>query len=1003
MKLNFIHTLRGGFLLLFVLLAGGLMAQTSISGTILDEESNDPLIGASVVVTGTSTGTVTDFDGNFSLNVPANAESLTISYTGYATQTVALQPGQTDYNINLASGELLDEVVVIGYGSVNKSDLTGAVTALSTEDFNQGIIVSPEELIQGRAAGVQVTQTSGEPGAGVNFRIRGTSSVNANNNPLFVIDGVPLSSQNTSAGGNLAGLGATTARNPLNFLNPNDIASVDILKDASATAIYGSRGANGVVLITTKSGTDQGNTISYDANVGFATISNRYDVLDRQEFLDAYESFNDAAAVAALDGGADTDWQDEVFRTGLTHSHSLAFGGANEDGNYRLSLSYFDQEGIIEESALRRITARFNANKNFFSDRLTIGTQLTVADIHDDNVPVTTNSGFTGDLLANTINSNPTNPVRDANGELFQVSQTEPNPVALLEFYEGFTDNLRFLGNITAELRLTDNLSLNTIVGLDRTFSTRVDAQSPLLNTGEVFGIGRASKSDQQTQSDLWENYLNYDQDIGGGIRFNGILGYSYQRFETSGQFLNLANFREDDLDVIINNFAAADQSQASSVLAQSFRNQDELQSFFTRLNFDFFDRFVLTGTVRADGSTRFGDGNRYGIFPSFAAKWRISEEAFAPESFSTLALRAGYGITGNQEIGFAQYLRRQRYGSFSTNPDASAVGGGGLGTLGLGDENLQWESTQQFNIGLDFGILNNRLNGTIDYYYKSTNDLLITQFIPPPSPIDFQTLNLEDADIINEGVELALNYIAIDRDNFSWNIDFNITYNDNRVENLDDFLDTGQINGQGLTGAFAQRITGGQPLFAYFLRDFGGFDESGGSIYNDGDFQQFTGQSPLPNITTGLTNRFQFGDVDLNIFFTGQFGHYIYNNTANAFFTAGSLANGRNVVRDVVGNGEDPFNAPDVSTRFLEKGDFLRLQNVTLGYNVPGSLGILEGLRVFVTGQNLFVITDYSGQDPEVSINKPLPGVGVPSAGIDYTPYPRATTITFGVNATFR
>ena len=986
-----------------VLFAGALVAQTAVSGIITDADTGDPLIGASVFVTGTSTGTVTDFDGNFSLEAPADAESLTVSYTGYATQELALD-GRTTFEVQLASGELLEEVVVVGYGSVKKSDLTGAVVALTEEDFNGGVIVSPEQLIQGRAAGVQITETSGEPGAAVNIRIRGTSSVGANNNPLFVVDGVPLGSEATSASGNISGLGAAPARNPLNFLNPNDIATIDVLKDASATAIYGSRGANGVVLITTKSGTSGAGILQFNSSVGFSNITRKYDLLGAAEFLDAYEELNSADARAALDGGAEIDWQDEVFRTALTTNNSLAFGDGNESGNYRFSLSYMDQEGIIETSGLQRLSARFNGSKKFIDDRLTIATQITVSDLHDDNVPATSNSGFTGDLIGNILKANPTqqifaDPTAENPSIYNQISATEPNPLALINLYEGFTNTLRTLGNVSANLEIIDGLSFRTVVGIDRSRSTRTDAQSPDLRLNGILNQGRLDINDLNVSNDLWENYFTYDKDF-GTVGFNGLLGYSYQRFERSGRGASYSNFRTNDLEQIVNNLASADQAgtPGSAVGNNSFNTIDELQSFFTRVNFDIDDKYILTATVRADGSTRFGSDNRYGIFPSFAFKWRLLEENFTPEFFSTLALRVGYGVVGNQAIPNNLHQQRERFAGFGFDANGD-VAGGGLSTVAFENSNLQWESTAQINAGLDWGFNNNRLSGSLDYYRKNTNDLLIQVRSAQPAVQPFVFQNL-DADIINEGVELAINYVAVDQTNFTWDVNFNVGYNNNVVQNFAGLINTGDIDGQGLTGAFAQRIAEGQPLYAYYLRTFGGFDEEGVSIYPDGDVQEFTGDSPLPTTTGGITNSFTFGDFDASIFFSGQFGHTIYSNTANAFFTAGSLANGRNVQRDVVGNGEGAFNAPDVSTRFLESGDFVRLQNVSLGYSVPIQSNVVSALRFTVSGQNLFVIDSYSGQDPEVSTNKPIDGV--PSIGIDYTAYPRARTVTIGLNASF-
>ena len=1001
MKLSFTLLTRGSqWLLLLLLTSSVAVAQSTLTGTVTDQESGDPLIGASIVATGSTTGTVTDFDGNFELTVPEETTSITVSYTGYGTQEIPIVEGQTAYDITLTSGELLQEVVVVGYGAVKKQDLTGAVTVLSEEDFNKGVITSPEQLIQGRAAGVQVTQTSGEPGAGVNFRIRGTSSVRSNNNPLFVVDGVPLSGENTSADGNIGGLGNTSARNPLNFLNPGDIESINVLKDASATAIYGSRGANGVVIITTKSGSGGQGLLTYETNIGVAGISRRYDVLGREEFLDAYRSFNGDAATEALDGGADVDWQDELFRTAFTQTHNLSFGGGGEEGNYRFSASYLDQEGIVEQSALKRLSARFNGNKSFIDDRLGLATQITVSDIHDDNVPITTNAGFEGDLLGNVLKANPTQPIYNPDGTFNQVSQTEPNPLALLNLYEGYTNTLRLLGNVSAEFAFTDALSFKSVYGIDRSFSSRTDAQSRDQVIQGVQDIGRLTLNDLQVNNDLWENYFTLNTGLGGAIDLQGLLGYSYQRFERIGKGTGYANFRTSDLDIMINNVSSADQVNGTGTFGNSFRTLDELQSFFGRVNFDIADKYLVTATLRADGSTRFGSGNRYGLFPSFAFKWRLLEEAFAPEAFSDLGLRVGYGVTGNQEIPHNQYQRRQRYGNYGYNAGTTTIDGGGLGTVAFANPDLKWESTSQINAGIDWGFNNNRISGSVDYYYKSTNDLLIQVTSAQPAVQPFVWQNL-DADVINEGVELAINYIAVDNGSFTWDVIFNVGYNNNVVKNFDGLINTGEISGQGLTGAFAQRIAEGQPLYAFFLRDFGGFDAEGNSIYPEGDFQQFTGQSPLPKYTAGLTNQFAFGNFDMNLFFTGQFGFYIYNNTANAFFTAGALANGRNVSSDVVGNGEGNLNAPDVSTRFVEKGDFVRLQNASIGYTIPTSGdGVLSNMRLSVTGQNLFVITGYSGQDPEVSISKPINGV--PSVGIDYTAYPRSRTVTFGLSASF-
>lgn len=1000
MKIKFDNFHKGILLIMaFMVMSVVSYGQRTISGTIIDNDTNEPLIGASVLVVGTTTGTITDIDGSYSLNVPADATAIEVSYTGYGTQVFQL--GATNVmDVKLGAGEILDEVVVVGYGSVKKRDATGALTQVGEEDFNRGVIVSPEQLIQGRAAGVQITSSSGAPGAGVNVRIRGTSSVRNGNNPLFVVDGVPIGGTGSSPETN-AGLGRNSDPNPLNFLNPNDIESMDILKDASATAIYGSRGANGVVIITTKSGKASRGVLDYQYGIGFGNISKRYDLLSADEF---------AAQNPDQDLGGDTDWQDEIFRTSITHNHNLAFGDGNEKGDYRFSLSFLDQEGIIETSELQRLSARFNGSRKFINDKLTISTQFTVANTEVGGVPITENSGFEGDLLAAALKSNPTLPLMDVNDldgdgitdELSQPSETEPSPVAILEFSRDEESTVRFLGNISANYAFTDKFSFKTLVGLDRATTNRNAAFSPELRYAQgIFGNGRLFVEDASRFDRLWENYFTYTDKFGGNVDFTALAGYSYQEFTNTAGGFEFTNFRTNDLDLIINNFASADLSGDNNSIAplNSFSETDELQSFFGRVNLGFSDKYLITASLRADGSTRFGPGNRYGVFPSAAFKWKLVEESFIPDGIADLGLRLGWGITGNQEIPHNLFEERQRYGNWDIDSGGNFQGGG-LGTVAFANPDLKWESTSQINVGLDFAFFDYKLSGSLDLYRKNTNDLLFQINAAQPAVSPFVWTNL-DADVINQGIELALNAEVVNKSAFRWDVNFNIAYNDNRVENLIGVFDTGEINGQGLTGAFVQRIANGQPLYAFFLREFGGFDDAGNSIYPNGDFQEFVGASPLPKVTSGLTNTFKFGDVDFSFFFTGQFGHSVYSNTANAFFTAGSLANGRNVTTDVVGNGEGQFNAPDVSTRFLQDASFVRLQNVSLGYNInTKNINNVSKIRLFATGQNLFVITQYDGQDPEVDTNKSLNGI--PSAGIDYTPYPRVRTITIGANVAF-
>lgn len=1022
------------FSTLCFLISSSTLAQTkTVSGKVTAAEDGTALPGVNILEKGTSNGAITTVDGSYSITVNEGAV-LAFSFVGYQTKEVTVG-NQTAINVSL-EGDVtaLTEVVVIGYGEVQRRDATGAVASVKSEDFNVGVISSPEQLIQGKTAGVQITSASGEPGAGVNIRIRGTSSVRGGNNPLFVVDGIPLTGAEVSAGGADIGRGTSSARNPLNFINPSDIESMDILKDASATAIYGSRGANGVVIITTKSGKGRKRQLEYSSNVSFSKMANRFDLLDRDQFL--YHAGRLGADVDALDFGAKTDWQDAISRTAVSHRHDLSFSNNYKDGNYRLSVSYDNQLGVIKNSSLERITGRLNLNHTFFS-KLTLGTQLTFSRVNDQAPPISNNAGFEGDLIGATYMANPTWP-KFADS---QFSNTNANPLAMLKYSQDETGTNRALVNVSLAYDILPGLNFKVNTGFDRSESLREGGLSPkLFLSNGVFGNGRAFVSDIETSSDLLEAFFNYQKTIGSGS-LSAVLGYSYQEFTNKGRHHLGWGFGNDNIDnmigdlnysstilrnsigqpyqqfgfdedrFFINSLEAGDPinlgerpaSTVRSVFEDNFETVDELQSFFGRVNYTIRDKYLMTATFRADGSTRFGGDNKYGYFPSAAVAWRISEEPFIPDFFDDLKLRVGYGVTGNQEIPHNLHQGRQRYAALGQPGGPSIENGGNINppgriTVAFDNDNLQWEQTSQLNAGLDFSFAETKLSGSIDYYRKVTTDLLIqiTSAQPAPQPFTWQNL---DADVINSGFEFTLNYYAIDTENTNLEFSINGAYNKNVVKNFDGIIDTGSISGQGLTGAFAQRIVDGEPLYAYYIREFLGFDQNGLSIYN-GDFQRFLGKSPIPKYNLGFSVNLRLKNWDFSTFLTGQFGHYVYNNTANAFFSMGSLGNGRNVTEDVVYVGESNLNAPDVSTRFLEKGDFLRMQNLVIGYNFNLGESTVKRLRLFASGQNVFVLTSYSGLDPEVNVNKALNDV--PSMNIDYVGYPRARTLTLGLSVAF-
>ena len=1030
-------------MLLGAFLCFGMATAQTVSGTVSD--ANGPLPGASVLVKGTTNGTQTDFDGNFTLNDIGSTDVLVISYIGYKSVEVPVN-GQSTINVTLeVDAQALEEVVIIGYGQTTIEDATGAVVAVNSDDFNRGIISSPEQLIQGKTAGVQISQSSGEPGAGVAIRIRGTSSVRSNNNPLFVVDGVPLPSGDTSSEGTNIGIGTSSARNPLSFLNPNDIESMSILKDASATAIYGSRGANGVVIITTKSGRSgaRGGTWEYSSDLSHSTPAEEYDLLNASEFLDAVSAFGGTA----LNYGYNTDWQSLLTRSTASTNNNLAYSQNYGSGNIRATFNYGKQFGVVEKSSQERITGRVNASHRFLEDKLRLSLQGTISRVNDEAPPLSGSAGSTGDMLGAAYASNPTWPGNSTFNPGDRI-----NPLNLLENWQSMTYTDRVLVNFSAEYDILDELTAKVTVGYDKSNSTReasLTANSFNVGSGAA-GNGRGALNDVINENRLLEFTVNYDTEFENS-NLDVLAGFSYQDFNARGRNIqgwgysttNLTNMPDQlsssaaalenmisgryqqygySFDVPNNpaglfvnrlfpnpttDFLGDSGIAVRALFADTFDNTDELQSFFARANYTIADKYLFTATVRADGSSRFGENNKYGVFPSAAFAWKINEEDFIGDAVSTLKLRLSYGITGNQDgIGYGRFIRRERFSGGGIG-DGGAVSVPGTSTVDFANPDLKWEETTQYGAGLDFGFAENRLSGSLDFYRKETKDLLLNVEAaqPSPQPTFFQNL---DATVINQGVEFSLNYDILQGVDFDWTAGFNIAYNKNEIQDFDGAIAAGTIRGAGLTNAFAQRLENGQPLYAFYLREFTGFDDNGNPVHEGGvDNQKFIGKSALPDITGGFSTSARYRNWDASLYFNGQFGNYIYNNTANAFFTGGAIGSGNNVRQDVadLAGIESRFAEASVSTRFLEKGDFVRLQTASIGYNVPlTGDGMFKSMRLSLTGQNLFVITDYSGLDPEVSV-VPASGDllnGLPIAGIDYSAFPRPRTYTFGFSVTF-
>ena len=1021
-------------LLIIMLLIGSITYGQSIKGVVSDADGSLP--GVSVTIEGTTTGVQTDFDGNYTINAK-EGDVLVYNYLGYKTEQRTVG-SESVINVTMTQDSTeLDEIVVIGYGSTTVKDATGSVTSVTSGDFNKGVISSPEQLIQGKTAGVQISNTSGAPGAGVNIRIRGSNSVRSNNNPLFVVDGVPLSGGATTAGANVIGLGGNPAKNPLNFLNPNDIESISILKDASATAIYGSRGANGVVIVTTKSGRSKKGEFSYQANISSSKALDTYDLLSADKFLS--ERLRVGLAVdAASDYGSATDWQDVIFRTAMSHNQNLSYSKSHDNGSYIATLGLGNQTGIVENSNLERLTARVNLNHRFLDDKLRLSFQGSVSRVNDNLAPTGGTAGYKGDILGAAFSANPTWP----NDPDFD-GGTLVNPANLLAYTQGTTNTNRYLANLSLEYDLTSNLKAKLAVGIDKS-----DSDNFSVSSADVLGLedgipgnGRGAYNMLEVQNELLEATLTYNKEYKNS-KLEVLGGFSYQSFRNSGLYSGAWGFSSRDLDVMGSNLqdvvsgiageisgqyqqfgyapnltgvyvrgydgldfvsssfsANTSTANVNSLAVDTYDNTTELQSFFGRVNYTLSNKYLFTATLRADGSSAFADANRYGYFPSGAFAWKLNEEDFMSDSnMSTLKLRLSAGITGNQEgVGYGNYVNRSRWNGLNPQNNGNIDLNNGNSIISFGGDGLKWESTIQYATGLDFGFNNDRLSGSIDVYRKETKDLLFLVDEAQPAILDRKFKNLTDSKIVNQGVEFSLGYDLVQTEDFNWSANFNVAYNDNMVESLSGQYDFANVNGPGLSGAFAMRLQEGHSLFSYYMQEFSGYDSAGQPIVGE---KGFVGKSALPNLTGGLSTSINYKKWTMSAYFNGQFGHYVYNNTANAFFTAGAFKTTRNVLPGTLTSGEDLGASAPVSTRFLEKGDFVRLQNLSLAYDMPLSgEGVFKSMVFSVTGQNLFLMTDYSGLDPEVNS---ATGGNLPSIGMDYGAYPNPTTITFGINAKF-
>lgn len=1005
-----------------------------ITGKVTDSKDGSAIGGISVqAITGKGKkiGTATATDGSFKLSSPDGISKVTLSGAGFDKQEVNVT-GKTDVSVSMKAGNTsLNEVVVIGYGTRKIKDLTGSVSTVTAKDFNKGVIASPQELFQGRTPGVTVTAASGEPGAAISVNIRGASSI-YNSEPLYIVDGVPLyggGSASTGGSGSSTSTGvegSSTAKNPLIFLNPSDIESITILKDASSTAIYGAAGANGVVIITTKGGKGKG-SFQFNANTSRSTPASRYNLLSAPDFLAGVRKANiDAgtspaaagAAVMNVDKGANTDWQDQIFQTGISQSYGLGWGFAKKATSLRLSGAYDDQKGIIRNSSLKRLTGRVNFSQKLFNDRLKFDANISVSNIKNVYPPNSNNAGYQGSLVGAAIAFNPTNPVYNADGTFYDPLDGNRNPAEMLAYFNDKDNTNRLLTNFSLTYKILDGLNYKVTVGLDESKAIRKSFADPRLSTNafggdnflgsidlknQIFGNGRGLIQNKKYNSTLVDHIVTYDKSFKNGHELNAFVGYHYQ--ETNDYSYNDLRWGIATPVVLAKDIFVKDINNFTNKLPFNFGDtaKGTEQSYFAKANYIINSKYYFTGSVRVDGDSRFGVNNKYGTFPAGAIKWRISNEQFVKNllgnAVNDLSIRASYGVVGSKGS-------VPRYGSLSVRQDydlSSMNLGKSSQTLTNANPNLKWESTAAAGIGVDFALFSNRLKGSVDLYRKNTKNLIFFNYFLPRSTSPYRWENLNTASVINKGIELSLDFDALRPTNdrgLHWEILYNMAFNNNKVINLPTPINTGVVNGQGLSGAYAQQIVNNHPLFTWKMPIFSGFNGNGDQRSLNNDPNDKLLGSPLPTFTAGLTNNFSLGNWNASFFFNTATGFYIYNNTANALFLKGSLKSAHNVTYAVANSNEDPINPGSVSSRFLEKGDFIRLSNANIGYTFKLKGNVIKTLNIGLSGQNLLLITHYSGLDPEVNVDHSLNGV--PSRGFDYAGYPKARTFTLGLNMGF-
>lgn len=965
-------TFLNALLFCLIMAPATLLAQTNVSGTVTDKANAMPLPGVNVLVKGTSRGASTDFDGKFTIEVN-QGEIIVVSYVGYKTQEITFN-GQSTIDVALEEDAAqLDEVVLIGYGATTKQDATGAVEKVSDEDFNRGAIVAPQQLIAGKAAGVRITTGGGAAGEGGEIRIRGGASLNATNDPLIVIDGLPIDQRG----------GAQGSRNALNAINPADIEDFVVLKDASATAIYGSRASNGVILITTKKGSaNQPFKVEYGLQASTRTVTNTVDVLNASQYRQVVT--DNGGDVSAL-GNASTDWQDQIYTTGVGAIHNLTVSKGYERFNFRVNLNHVSQEGPLND-----LYERTGINTSFVHRFLDNDLKLTLVTKAIQDEYDYANEGAIGAAVA----FDPTQSVFDENGNYTQYGTSAnlapANPLFLLDNnnYNSRQTIKRVISNFNVDYKFwfLEDLRFNLNAGID--YAENNGYQFSAANPNNAGAVPTNEVSSGLNRNTSLDFYLNYKKNVESINTLVDITaGHAFQEFYIKGFVDRVSATTLTDTDI----------------------NRNALESYFARASFDIADKYLISASFRRDGSSRFSEDNRWGSFPGVSVGWKLMNESFMENSFfSNLKLRAGWGVTGQQEIGpnygyLGIYTPSRNDAAniqFGTLPNGDPIFISTLRPEGF-DENLKWEETTQYNVALDFGFFNNRLTGTVDAYYRETEDLLSRVPVPAGANLtDILITNVGEA--TSRGIEFSLNGVIAQKENFGWDTNFNLTFQDVEITKLSlsddpDFtLPTGGISG-GVGNQIQILRPGYDPTTFFVFRQV--YDDNGNPIagayvdvngdnqITEADRQPY--KKATPDAFIGFTNNFRYKDFDLNFTFRGSFGNYVYNNVASDRGNVNAVVN----QPGYQANAHSSFlstnftNQELFSDLYIQRADFVRLDNISLGYTIPFSK---MTLRTSLTATNVFVITEYDGLDPEIS------------NGIENNFYPRTRDIVLGLNFTF-